>query len=87
MQTPQPGKVWRVSFMHNSVQGADFEGLREGFARLGFAEVVAVAFFAAAVAGPPNVRITSTSRRTKSAANDGCRSSWCSANLGSKMMF
>src|SRR5262245_26601388 len=38
MQTPRTGKVWRVGFMHNGAQGADFEGLRKGFARLGYAE-------------------------------------------------
>src|SRR5262245_169976 len=32
------GKVWRIGFMTNGVRGPDFDGLRDGFAALGYAE-------------------------------------------------
>jgi len=38
MEPPQSGKVWRIGFMTNGVRGPDFDGLRNGFARLGYAE-------------------------------------------------
>jgi hypothetical protein len=38
MHGPQLSKVRRIGFMTNGVRGADFEALREGFARLGYVE-------------------------------------------------
>jgi putative ABC transport system substrate-binding protein len=38
MEAPQSGKVWRIGFMTNGVRGPDFDGLRDGFAALGYAE-------------------------------------------------
>jgi putative tryptophan/tyrosine transport system substrate-binding protein len=38
MQAPQSSKLWRVGYMANGSQGPDFDGLRKGFAGLGYAE-------------------------------------------------
>lgn len=44
MEAPQSGKVWRIGFMTNGVRGPDFDGLRNGFARLGYAEGQSIIF-------------------------------------------
>ena len=49
--------------------------------------MVVVAPFAANGVGPPETTIRSTLRRTKSAARSGNRSSFCSANRYSMVMF
>jgi putative ABC transport system substrate-binding protein len=38
MEAPQSSKVWRTGFMANGARGPDFDGLRKGFASLGYAE-------------------------------------------------
>ena len=49
--------------------------------------MVVVAFFAANAGGPPVATIRSTLRRTRSAASSGRRSSFCSANRYSMVIF
>ena len=49
--------------------------------------MVLVALFAANGVGPPEATIRSTFRRTNSAASSGSRSSFCSANRYSMVMF
>ncbi len=38
MEAPQTSTLWRIGFMTNEGRGSNFDGLRSGFAGLGYAE-------------------------------------------------